>query len=263
MHYGVFQNNFEVLPVSSSTKQLPIYCVETDKPQVAISFDAAWGNEDTQNILDTLKKYNVKATFFMTGGWIDSFPEDVKAICDGGHDLGNHSQNHKNMSQLSSSEICEELDVVTEKVEKITGKTMELFRPPYGDYDNEVINQAEACGYYTIQWDIDSLDWKNYGVEDMVDRVVNNDKLKNGSIVLMHNGAKYTAEALPQIIEGIKEKGYDIIPISELIYRKNFVMKPDGTQCRDVEETSSSTSENMETTVITEETTTKNVHRKR
>lgn len=268
----VFQNDFETLAVSSSTKQLPIYCVETEKPQVAISFDAAWGNEDTGQILDTLKKYNVKATFFMTGGWVDSFPNDVKAICDAGHDLGNHSQNHKNMSQLSSSEICEELNQVTEKVKKITGVTMDLFRPPYGDYDNAVITQAKECGYYTIQWDIDSLDWKNYGVQDMVDRVVNNDKLKNGSIVLMHNGAKYTAEALPEIIEGLQDKGYEIVPISKIIYRDNYVMEPDGTQCRDVEETSSanlsesssssdSTSDSTET--ITEETTTKNVHRKR
>lgn len=265
----VFQNDFNVLPVSSTTKQLPIYCVETEKPQVAISFDAAWGNEDTQQILDTLKKYNVKATFFMTGGWVDSFPEDVKAICDAGHDLGNHSQNHKNMSQLSSSEICDELNQVTEKVKTITGVTMELFRPPYGDYDNEVITQAKQCGYYTIQWDIDSLDWKNYGVQDMVDRVVNNDKLKNGSIVLMHNGAKYTAEALPKIIEGLQEKGYEIVPISKIIYRDDYVMLPDGTQCRDVEETSStildkSSSDSTSTSTETiQESATKNVHRKR
>lgn len=263
----VFQNDLEILTVSSSTKQLPIYCVETEKPQVAISFDAAWGNEDTKQILDTLKKYKVKATFFMTGGWVNSFPDDVKAICDAGHDLGNHSQNHKNMSQLSSTEICSELNQVTEKVKEITGVTMELFRPPYGDYDNSVITQAKSCGYYTIQWDIDSLDWKNYGVEDMINRVVNNDKLKNGSIILMHNGAKYTAEALPKIIEGLQEKGYEIVPISKLIYREDYVMEPDGTQCRDVEETSlaaseeNSSTDNTDTTV--EGSTTKNVHRKR
>jgi len=99
---GVFQNNFEALPVSSSTKQLPIYCVDTEKKQVALSFDAAWGNEDTQTILDTLAEYDVKATFFMTGGWVDNYPDDVKAIYEAGHDLGNHSQNHKHMSQLST-----------------------------------------------------------------------------------------------------------------------------------------------------------------
>ncbi len=241
----VFQNDFDSLPASISSKQLPIYCVETKKPQIAISFDAAWGNEDTNKILETLKKYNVKATFFMTGGWVDSFPDDVKAICDAGHDLGNHSQNHKNMSQLSINEINSEINQVTESVRELTGKTMELFRPPYGDYDNAVISLAKQCGYYTIQWDIDSLDWKNYGVEDIVNRVVNNEKLKNGSIILMHNGAKYTAEALPKVLEGLQKKGYEIVPISKLIIRDNYTMKPDGTQCKDVAETE--TSENATT----------------
>ena len=80
-------------------KELPIYSVETDKKQVALSFDAAWGNEDTEIILDILKKYNLHVTFFMTGGWVESYPEDVKKIYEAGHDLGNHSENHKNMSQ--------------------------------------------------------------------------------------------------------------------------------------------------------------------
>lgn len=169
----------------------------------------------------------------MTGGWVEAYPNDVKAIYEAGHDLGNHSENHKNMSQLSNSEICDELDKVTEKVKNITGCTMNLFRPPYGDYDDHVITNAKECGYYSVQWDVDSLDWKNYGVDSIIDTVVNHKNLKNGSIILMHNGAKYTAEALPKVIEGLQAKGYEIVPISQLIYKDNYHMEHDGSQVSD------------------------------
>ena len=148
-------------------RELPIYCVKTDEAggkKIALTFDAAWGNEDTKKILEILKKNNVKVTFFMTGGWVESYPEDVRAILADGHDLGNHSENHKNMSQISDAEKKEELMKVHEKVRELTGYEMFLFRPPYGDYDNAVIKVARECGYYPIQWDVDSLDWKDYGV---------------------------------------------------------------------------------------------------
>lgn len=221
----VFSSN-----VKTSSKELPIYCVETDKKYVSISFDAAWGNEDTGQILEILEKNNVKTTFFMTGGWVDSYPEDVKAIAEAGHDLGNHSQNHKNMSQLSVEEIKEEIMTVHNKVYELTEIDMNLFRPPYGDYDDDVITSCADINYYPIQWDIDSLDWKNYGKEDIIDRVVNHKALKNGSIILMHNGAKYTASALQEIIDGLRNKGYEIVPISELIYKENYTIDINGMQ---------------------------------
>lgn len=231
---GLFQDDFDILSASAATKELPIYCVKTDKPQVALSFDAAWGNEDTKQILDILKKSNIHATFFMTGGWVKSFPDDVKAIWKSGHDLGNHSENHKQMSRLSNSEILAELNTVTDSVKKLTGVTMNLFRPPYGDYDNHVITQSKACGYYPIQWSVDSLDWKNYGVDSIIDTVLNSKDLKNGAIILMHNGAKYTAKALPKVIEGLKAKGFEIVPVSQLIYKENYHMEHDGCQvCND------------------------------
>lgn len=152
----------KVVTVSNTVngKELPIYSVETDEKKVALSFDAAWGNEDTQQILDILAEYNVHVTFFMTGGWVENFPEDVKKIYEAGHDLGNHSENHKNMSQLTDADCQDELMKVHEKVKELTGVEMDLFRPPYGDYDNEVIKNATACGYYTIQWDVDTFDLK-------------------------------------------------------------------------------------------------------
>ena len=138
-------------------RELPIYCVETDEKKVALTFDAAWGNEDTQKIMEILKKHNVKVTFFMTGGWVEQYPDDVKMILANGHDLGNHSENHKNMSQISDSEKEEEIMKVHEKVKELTGYEMFLFRPPYGDYDNAVVKTAKKCGYYAIQWDVDTL----------------------------------------------------------------------------------------------------------
>ena len=233
---ALIQGIVKVLPDSitvSNTvngRELPIYCVQTEKPQIALSFDAAWGNEDTAKILEILKKHNVKVTFFMTGGWVESYPDDVKAILADGHDLGNHSENHKNMSQLSDSECEEELMAVHRKVQELTGYEMFLFRPPYGDYDNDVIKVAKKCGYYPIQWAVDSLDWKDYGVDSIIKTVTEHKHLGNGSIILCHNGAKFTAEALDTLITTLEKKGYEFVPISELIYKDNYHLDHEGRQ---------------------------------
>lgn len=222
----------ESATVSNSVngRELPIYCVETDKPQVALSFDAAWGNEDTKTLLNILEKNQVKTTFFMTGEWVEAYPEDVKLIHEKGHDLGNHSENHKNMSQITAEECVTEIEKVHEKVRTLTGVEMNLFRPPYGDYDNKVMKTVQSLGYYGIQWSVDSLDWKDYGAADIVKKVTEHKNLKNGAIILMHNGAKYTPEALDEVIHKLREKGFEIVSISELIYLENYHMKPDGTQ---------------------------------
>lgn len=217
---------------SVNGRELPIYCVETKEPKIALTFDAAWGNEDTQKILEILKKHDVHVTFFMTGGWVENYPDDVKAILAAGHDLGNHSENHKNMSQLSDAEKKEELMKVHDKVRTLTGYEMFLFRPPYGDYDNAVVNVAKDCGYYTIQWDVDSLDWKDYGVDSIIKTVTEHKHLGNGSIILCHNGAKYTAQALDTLITKLKEKGYTFVPVSELIYRDGYHMNVEGRQIK-------------------------------
>lgn len=213
-------------------RELPIYCVKTEKKQVALSFDAAWGNEDTAKILEILKKQNVKVTFFMTGGWVEKYPDDVKAIAAAGHDLGNHSENHKQMSKLTKEQSVKEIMTPHDKVKALTGKDMKLFRPPYGDYNNTLIEATKECGYYCIQWDVDSLDWKDYGKDNIVKQVVDNKHLGNGSIILCHNGAKFTADALEELIVGLKDKGYEIVPISELIYTENYEMDHEGRQIK-------------------------------
>ena len=229
---GSYYTKDQIVTVSTmqSQKELPVYCVQTEKPWVALSFDAAWGNEDTQNILDILARHNIKVTFFMTGGWVDSYPEDVKRIAAAGHDLGNHSEHHKNMSQLSENQQKEEITTVHEKVKALTGIDMDLFRPPYGDYNSQVIQNIKSCGYLPIQWDVDFLDWKDYGIDSIIQTVTEHRHLGNGSIILMHNGAKYTAQALDTVITRLQEKGYQIVPISQLVSRKNYTIDHEGRQ---------------------------------
>lgn len=233
--YILFGSSISFLPTNTTVgnRELPVYCVDTTEKKVALSFDAAWGNEDTKDILATLAKYNIHVTFFMTGGWIESYPDDVKAIAAAGHDLGNHSENHKEMSKLTSSEIKEELMLPHNKVKELTGTEMYLFRPPYGDYDNDLITTATSLNYYTVQWSVDSLDWKDYGVDSIIKTVIEHKNLDNGAIILMHNGAKYTSQALEAVITGLLEKGYEIVPISELIHKGSFHMDHTGKQFAD------------------------------
>ncbi len=216
--------------IDTNEKVIPIYSVETEEKVVSLTFDSAWNIDDLDEILAILEKNDIKATFFMTGDWVERYPEAVKKIYKAGHDLGNHGENHKNMSELSKEECITEIKSVHNRVYEIVGIEMDLFRPPSGDYDDEVVNTATELGYYTVQWDCDSLDWKNYGVSDMIDRVVNHKNLKNGSIILLHNGTKYTAEALQGLIDGLKNKGYGFVPISELIYRDGYSIDNNGRQ---------------------------------
>lgn len=225
-----FQNN--TITANSTINNTSI-TFSSDKKYVSLSFDAAWGADDTIHILDTLDKFNVKVTFFMTGGLVNEYPDMVKEIYSRGHDLGNHSQNHKKMSELNTTEQKQELQSVTDKVKELTGYDMFLFRPPYGDYNSTLINTAYSLNYYPIQWSVDSLDWKDYGVDNIIKTVTTHKALDNGAIILMHNGAKYTAQALESVITNLQNQGYTLVPISELIIRNNFHMDANGMQVAD------------------------------
>lgn len=222
----------EVISVSTSPSEhsLPIYSVETDRKCVSITFDSAWGNEDLADILDILERNDVRATFFFTGDFIERYPEDIKAIHLAGHDLGNHGENHKLMSRLSAAEMVEEILAVHERIKELTGTEMNLFRPPSGDYNDLLVETAYSCNYFTIQWDVDSLDWKNYGTQEIIDRVIQHKNLQNGSIILLHNGTKYTKDALEPLILSLKDAGYEIVPVSELIYRSEYYIDHTGRQ---------------------------------
>lgn len=212
----------------NSTRLVPIYSVERDDKVISISFDCAWGTEHTQDILKALRVSDVKATFFMVEFWAEKYPETVKEIDKAGHEIGTHSSTHSYMSKQNAEEIKLELTTSSKAIEDITGKKVELFRPPYGDYDNELIKTASELGYYTIQWDTDSLDWKDLSATDIAMRVING--VTSGSIILMHNNGLHTAEAVPIILETLKNKGYTFVPIGELIYKDNYTIDGSGRQ---------------------------------
>ena len=233
LYWSNIKGQLTVSGGASGSSELPIKCVQTDSPQIALTFDTASGNEDTARILEILRSNDVTATFFVTGGWVDAYPEDIKAIQAAGHDLGNHSATHSDMNGLDAKKQTEELLTVHQKVKALTGADMTLFRPPFGDYNDLVIQTARENGYFTILWDIDSMDWKDYGTDSIIDAVYNHRRLGNGSIILCHNGAKYTAEALDPLIKLLKEKGFEFVPVSRLIYRENFHIDQDCRQIPD------------------------------
>lgn len=214
---------------AATSRQLPIYCVQRDQKMLSISFDAAWGNEDTQQLIDILGSYNVKATFFVVGDWVDRYPESVKALHDAGHEIMNHSNTHAHLPQLSAQQIMDDLNACNDKIEAITGNRPTLIRLPYGDYDDNSIRTIRSMGMEPIQWDVDSLDWKDLSAGDITKRVTS--KVCPGSIVLFHNAAKHTPEALPGIIQCLLQEGYTFVPISQLILTGDYTIDHTGKQC--------------------------------
>lgn len=217
------------LGVYNSGRQIPIYSVECSGKKASITFDCAWGSSDIPAILDTLKKENVRATFFIVGQWAEKYPEMLKLISAAGHDIANHSYSHLRMGVLDRDKIRSEISRCGIALEKISGRRVELFRPPYGDYSNSVISVARELGYYTIQWNVDSLDWKpGIGSQEILGRVMR--KVKPGSIILFHNDTANTAKILPLILSSLKDNGYQLIPVSEIIMRENYIIDFEGRQ---------------------------------
>ncbi|MBO4412865.1 MAG: polysaccharide deacetylase family protein [Clostridia bacterium] len=211
-----------------ANRKVPIYFVQTDEKQVAISFDAAWGADKTQGIVDILKEYNAGATFFLVGFWTDKYPDMVKMIDESGFEIGTHSNTHPDMAKLSSDQIKQELETSMKMITDITGKEVKVFRPPYGSYNNTLIDIAASLGLKTIQWDVDTLDWKGLSGQDICQRVLNS--VKNGSIILCHNNSDHILEALPLILDRLQKQGYKITSVSDLIYADNYKIDRNGMQ---------------------------------
>ena len=210
-------------------KLLPIYCVERGNDKVcSLTFDAAWDDKDTDILINILKKYDVPATFFMVGSWVEKYPESVKKFHDAGHEIMNHSDTHPHIDGLSDAKISEEIKKCSDKIENLTGTRPLLFRGPYGEYNNTVIKEAQKQNMLVLQWNIDSLDWKNLSPDEIVARVTN--RIAPGSIMLFHNGAKNTPEALPKVIEKLKADGYKFVKASELIFTENYTIDHTGKQ---------------------------------
>lgn len=215
---------------AASERLIPIYCVETEEKKAAITFDAAWGADDTQQILEILKKYNARCTFFAVGDWVRKYPDSVKAFYAAGHKIANHSDLHKMYSKLSYKQIAEDVAACNEAIEKVIGEKPLLLRAPSGDYNNDTVKAAESLGMYTVQWSVDSLDWQGLSVEEIVARVTS--AVESGSIVLFHNDVKNTPQALNKVLETLSKQGYQFVPAEELIYRDNYRIDAAGRQSK-------------------------------
>lgn len=214
--------------VSASAKKLPIYAVATNEKKIAITFDAAWTNQDTDELIKILQKHNATATFFIVGDWAEKFPESVRAFYDAGHTIANHSDTHKAFSKCSYSEIKEEIINCNKKLEEITGAPVTLVRAPSGDYTNQSLDVCKELNLTMIQWDVDSLDYTKISIDEITNRVING--VTNGSIVLFHNGVDNTAEALDIILTQLEKQGYSFVCVDDLIYKDNYTIDHTGRQ---------------------------------
>ncbi len=211
-----------------NAKLVPVYSVETEKKQVAISFDAAWGADKTQGIMDILEEYEVGGTFFLVGFWVDKYGDLVKEIDERGFEIGTHSNTHPDMTKLSADAMEKELTTCVDMIENITGKNVELFRPPYGAYNDTLIKTSEKLGLIPIQWSVDSLDWKGISAQEITTRIINN--AKNGSIILCHNNSDHILDALPMILDRLTAQGYTVTSVGDLVYKENYEIDRQGVQ---------------------------------
>lgn len=207
---------------------VPIYCVETDKKVISLGINCAWDDEDVDEWLKVLDDENVKATFFVVGNWCDKYSDSLKKIYEHGHEIGNHSDTHPDMTSISQEMITHEIESAGKKIQKITGSAPSLFRAPSGAYNDLVIKSAQNMGYTCIQWSVDSIDWKGLSSAEIEERVIS--RLDSGAITLFHQGKENSLKALPNIIKEAKAQGFSFVPVSELIYKDNYYINASGKQ---------------------------------
>lgn len=225
---GVSNRYTAAQTAKTQERKIPVYCVNTNEKKIAVTFDAAWGAEDTDELLSILQEYNAKATVFVVGDWARKYPDAVRAFFDAGHTIGNHSDSHKAYSKLSLAEIQADVQACNAEIEKIIGEKPRLLRAPSGDYSNDTLTAAEGLSMQTVQWSVDSLDWQGLSVEEMVTRATG--AVENGSILLFHNDVKNTPEALRQILKSLSQKGYQFVTVEELLYWDNYRIDSTGKQ---------------------------------
>ncbi len=223
--------SLRVLQVAApGERRIPIYSVQTEEKIVALTFDATWGAEYTPKLLSVLADNEVRATFFLTNIWMEDYPDETRAIYAAGHELGLHSANHPDMATLGRDQITSELTDNIELMKSLCpDASPRLFRPPFGSYSNLLMEVAEdELGLITIQWSVDSLDWKEVTPEYVLNRVMT--LAHPGAILLFHNNAEPTADALADIIEQLHGEGYETVPVSEILHRSPYRVDHRGQQ---------------------------------
>ena len=219
-----------IIQTTTQQRRLPIYSVEIDERKISLGINCAWGDEDIPAILEILDSYNIRASFFVTGTFVRKFPESVRLIHEAGHEIGSHSNNHVDLTALDRHGIEQEIRNLNREVKDVIGIEPILFRTPSGAYNNLVIEVIESEGMIPIQWDADSLDYRDPTPDEMKKRIM--DRLRPGSITLFHAGAKNTPAALPSIIEAVSEQGYTFVAVGELIHPPPYTLDHEGRQHR-------------------------------
>lgn len=197
-----------------STNQI-IKRVEGINNMIALTFDDGPYPQMTAQYLAVLDKLNVQATFFMIGQRIEYYPELARKVVQYGSEIGSHSWQHARLDQLTMDDIVQDLTLVENQVQINLGQEINLLRPPYGRYNDNVLAAAEQLGYKVITWDVDPRDWENHPPEKIVSGVL--EQARPGSIVVMHEGQPNTLEALPVIIEKLREYGLEPVTVSEML----------------------------------------------
>ena len=209
-------DSYELNAIPVTSRLVPVYRVAREDKTLALTIDAAWNADKTRFILDTLEKYQIKATFFLCGVWVKAYPELVKEIAAHGHEIGNHSMTHPHMNRISAEEIHKEISSLDDEIEKLTGSRTKLFRAPFGEYNDTVVSTVRDMGYEVVQWNLDTVDWKEgRSAETILNAVL--PKLSNGSIILSHNNGYGIETYLPKLIEQAQKEGYRFVTISELL----------------------------------------------
>lgn len=213
---------------SAETGKLPIYCVDRGDNKIAVTFDCAWGNSNTDELLAILKEAGATATFFVTGEFCDKYPEDVKRFYDAGHSVQNHSDKHPHVLGMNINDLIEDIRECSRKIEMITGEKPTLYRAPYGEYDDNLITTVEGMGLQVVQWSADSIDWEDPDHITIKKRIL--EKTESGSILLFHNDLENTEMALPSLLTELKQKGFDFVAAEDMIYTENYKIDNTGKQ---------------------------------
>lgn len=216
----------------AATSRVPIYSVDRGDNKISITFDCAWGNSNTDELIEILAKENVRATFFVTGEFAEKYPDDIRKLVDAGHEIGNHSDAHPHVKGMNINALIADTKEAARKIKMITGTDTMLYRAPYGEYDDTAVTTLEGMGYYFIQWSADSIDWQEPDAATIRKRILEN--TTSGSILLFHNDLANTTEALPQLLTDLKQKGFSFVPVSELIYTKDYHIDSTGKQIYEV-----------------------------
>ncbi len=216
-------------PVSSTAEAMPVCRVDSGEKVVAITIDTAFGDADyTPQILEALEKEGVKATFFVMGLWANENQEATGNIAAAGHEIANHSMKHTRYPDLMTSEIVGDANNASDVIFQLTGYDPKIIRMPYGAFNAETVATLQNEGYIPVKWSLDANDWKGYDAKKITDGVLKN--VKSGDIIMFQNNIAATPEALPAIILGLREEGFKIVTVSELLLDENSFVDAQGTQ---------------------------------